>query len=152
MSNEFDARIECPNLTVAGLDINVYALAITSWLGSVTGVMPSAVSSAGDLEVTEQGTPDMSVQIAVGAAVVSGKLDGLGLVTTSPTFEAPDANDVIAIVQLKDGVVTLKYGTEAASPSAPSVDSGNIKLAEVLLTTAHTTVESADITDSRVFV
>lgn len=151
-ANEFDLPVSCPGLSVGGIGYGVLKMAIAAWYRNVTGIIPTDDTSPPELLVAAQSTPDMTVKVAPGACIIGGVLDGLEVETTSPTFVAPSTNDVIVIVQLAAGVLTLKYGAESATPSAPSVDAGNIKLAEVLLTTAHTTVTGGDLTDSRVAV
>ena len=150
--NDFELPVECPGLTVGGIGFGVLRRAIGATFAGATGVIPSALSSPPDLAVSEQDTPDMTVQVAPGACVIAGIVDGLDVATDTIALVAPAENDVIAIVQIANGVLTVKYGTEAGSPTAPTVDAGNLKLAEVYMTTAHTTVETADITDNRVFV
>lgn len=151
MANAFSDS-EMTGLKVGGIGFGVLRIAIGAAFNGQTGVIPSAISSPPDLKVSEQDTPDMTAKVAAGACVIAGVLDGLEAETNTPTFVAPTTNDVIAIVQGKDGALAIKYGTEAGSPSAPMVDAGYIKLAEVYLTPAHTTVQTADITDSREFV
>ena len=139
-------------LTVSGIGFGVLRRAIGATFNGATGVIPSAITDPPDLAISEQDTPDMTVRAAPGACVIAGMVDGLDQIASSPALVAPGTNDVIAIVQLEDGALTIKYGTEAGSPTAPSVDAGHIKLAEVYLTTSHTTIQTADITDSRDFV
>lgn len=151
MANEFSNSNVTGSLKVGGVGFGVLRIAIGATFNGQTKVIPSALSSPPDLAVTEQDTPDMTAKVAPGACVIAGVLDGLEAETDTPVFVAPSTNDVIAIVQIKDGAPEIKYGTEAGSPVAPTVDAGYIQLAEVYLTPAHTTVETADITDSRQF-
>lgn len=122
-----------------------------------SGIIQTASPST-DLEVTAESTPSMTVEIATGGCVIAGEPSGL-IAGTTLTFTAPATNPRIDVVEIdRDGVVSAVTGTEAASPSAPAVTSGSLKLAEIYHTTAETSIKDADdatngyITDARVFV
>lgn len=102
----------------------------------------------GGLQVVEAGTPDMTVSITAGAAVVSGQPVALRA-AQSIAIVAPVTNPRIDVVRLSQaGVASVVTGTEAGSPSAPATGTGYLKLAEVALTTSMTEIENADITDA----
>jgi len=124
---------------------------INCMLGTGEGVVRA--DSGDQLQVVEQDTPDMTVKTSAGAGIVSSQPVALTSADTSDTITAPSVNPRIDIVQInQSGTVSIKTGEEDASPSAPSVDSNNLKLAEIALTTATTEITNSEITDSRVFL
>ena len=127
-------------------------LATVAMLGGGSGVVRTS-ASGNDLLVAQQGSPDMTVLVTAGAAVVSGQPTALTANESSATITAPSTNPRIDIVQLsQEGAISIKAGTEAGSPSAPSVDANNLKLAEIALATTTTAVTTGLITDSRVYL
>ena len=120
------------------------AESIIVWLlGDANGV-----AQDGGLQVTETGTPGMTVEVSAGRAVVDGQPVWLRAVATTGTITAPTGGDSrIDVVRLSQlGVVSVVTGTPSGSPVAPAVGSGYLKLAEILLTTGMTAIEDADIT------
>jgi len=102
------------------------------------------VRQDGGLQVEAEGTPSMTVTVSAGLAIVSGQPVAANAVT-SLVFVAPVTNPRIDIVQISQfGVVTSKAGTEAGSPSAPAVDTGNLLLANIHHTTAETVIKDTD--------
>jgi hypothetical protein len=119
--------------------------------GSVSGVQ--ATSSGTELKVQAQSSPDMTVKVKAGSGIVSGTPVALLADYTTAAITAPVSNPRIDIVQIDQlGNVTVKAGTEAGSPSAPAVDTDNMKLAEIALTVGMTTITAGAITDSRSFL
>ena len=130
---------------------------ITWMLGNQNGVQ--ATDGATDLLTEETGTPGMTVTVDVGAGIVSGQPVYLATQYTTPAFTAPSANPRIDVIQIDpDSTISIVAGEEAGSPSAPSVTSGSLKLAEIYHTVAETSIKNTDdstngyITDSRTFV
>lgn len=160
MANEFEDTEIAGVLSVYGASLARVVAAMRGADASDSGVM----SETGDatstrLKVVAQGTPDMTVAISAGDAIVSGQLVGVLSDTNSATFTAPVGNPRIDIVQISNvGVVSVKAGTPAGSPAAPSVDANNLKLCEIYLRTAGTSIKNSDdstnnyITDARVFI
>lgn len=145
---------EYPNDLAAKLEGVMMAFACMK--GRENGVMRSQAGT--EFAVTAQGTPDMTVNVAIGGAIIDDEPVGT-IEATTLTFTAPVTNPRIDIVQVdQDGIVTAKTGTEAGSPSAPSVDSGNLLLATITHTTAETSIKNSNdatngyITDARVYV
>lgn len=102
------------------------------------------------LQVAEAGTPDMTVSIAPGAAVVDGQPTAL-VTEASVSFVAPVTYPRIDVVQLEqNGTITVVTGAEDSSPVAPAAT--GLKLAELALTTSTTEIENADITDRRSYL
>lgn len=123
----------------------VNALANLAGLG--VGTTPTGVIGTSEwLKVTAQASPNLTVKIAKGAFYLAGVLGGITSDTASLTgFAAPAANPRIDIVQISTaGVITRKAGTENASPTAPTADAGNLKLAEVYNRVGQTSVKDTD--------
>jgi hypothetical protein len=145
---------EIPNTVSTQMESIKMILAVM--LGRSNGIPRSSGSL--ELKVTAQGTPDMTVNVDTGAALIDEEVAGI-IADATVTFTAPVTNPRIDVIEInQDGTVSAVTGTEAASPSAPSVSSGAIKLAEVTHTTAETSIKDTDdatngyITDSRVFI
>ena len=125
---------------------------LNSVVGNTTGIQRPPTDA---LAVTAESSPSMTVEIAPGAGVSSGQPIALASMATL-TFVAPSTNPRIDIIEIdQDGTVSAVTGTEAASPSAPSVTTDSIKLAEVYHRTAETSIKDTNdstngyITDSR---
>jgi len=121
------------------------------------------------LAVTQNGTPNMSVNIAAGwAAIVGTSTTTQGTyvsyndaVVNAAIATAPATNSRIDLVCLtvndayysgstNNIVVNVVTGTAAASPVAPSTPANSIALAQVLVGTSVTSILTANITDVRV--
>lgn len=130
------------------------------------------IIAAGELAVTQQGTPNMSVILGAGRAEIVGTSvsppSGLAFTTQANYFALNDANVTLTIaasnptnpridavyLQVQDsfysgasnlatgGVVT---GTPAASPTAPAVPSNSILLAYVAVAANATTIVTGNI-------
>ena len=137
--------------------IEALQVMVVDMLGGGEGVVRKAAGT--ELGVVAQGSPDMTVVFKAGAGVVSGEIGWLSVDTTSSVMVAPTVDPRIDIVQIdQDGVVSVKAGSEAGSPSAPSVDTDQLKLAEVYHRVGTVHVDDVDdasnsyITDSRVYL
>lgn len=167
MANEFTDTNITGTLTVNGVSVTagitaggLLALAVVAMRGATasdSGILAATGDNTGtELKVVAQGTPGMTVSTTKGTAIITGIFTGIGSSTTSATFVAPVTNPRIDIMQISTaGVVSIKAGTENASPSAPSVDAGNLKLAEIYHRVGETSIKNTDdstngyITDSR---
>ena len=126
------------------------------------------IVAAGDLSVTETGTPAMSVDIAGGRAIIQGTegtYQGPYIVenrgSTTVTVTAADVSNPrvdLVVAKIEDqaysGAVNawalaVVAGTPAASPVAPSMPANSILLATVAVAAAATTITNANITDGR---
>ena len=141
---------------------------VRRWIGSIyddaSGVL------AGDaLAVTEKsGTPDMSVDVAGGKAILAGDeqtyqgsyfVENRG--TENLAIAAADGTNPridLVVAKVEDSEysgatdewsLAVVTGTPAASPVAPTEPSSCLILAEVLVAAASSDVEDADITDVR---
>ena len=136
----------------------------TQALYATTGIIGST-----SLAVTQNGTPNMSVNIAAGwAAIVGTSTTTQGTyvsyndaVLNAAIATAPATNSRIDLVCLtvndayysgstNNIVVNVVTGTAAASPVAPSTPANSIALAQVLVGTSVTSILTANITDVRV--
>ena len=155
-------------------------LAIGALLGTATGSFAggvSAVDSAhgvinfGDLAVTQNGTPNMSVNVAAGGAFIRGTQsaaqgvyhlfnDGsinVGLATSDSANPRRDL--VVAQIRdafysggsTKDARITVITGTAAASPVDPAVPANCLVLARVAVGANVSSVTTANITDLRTY-
>ena len=131
---------------------------VIAGFGGGPGVIPSAVGLS-DLEVTAQGTPDMTVNVAVGGAVVDSTLAYLHTTYDTAAMTAPTGNPRIDLVQITSaGEIEVKTGSEAGSPSAPAADSDALGLAEIYHRVGEMSIKDTDdstngyITDVRDFV
>jgi len=148
-------------------------------LGTATGSFAGGVASAdpahgvintGDLAVTQNGTPNMSVNVATGGCFIRGTLnanqgayhlwnDG----TVNLSISAADATNGrrdLVIAQVRDAAysgatndarITVVTGTPAASPADPSLASfpNALVLARITVAAGDTAINTADITDLR---
>ena len=121
-----------------------------------SGVVKSA-SDGGELQVLAQDTPDMTVRVALGVGYVEYHPVYLSATTNTGTMTAPSTNPRIDIVQIDQyAAINVKTGSENASPTAPTVDSGKMKLAEIYHRVGSTSIKDTDdstnsyITDTRV--
>ena len=136
---------------------------------------PAVVSGAGygivgpsDLAVTQNGTPNMSVNIAAGKAFIDGTENAnqgaylavndatvnLAISASSPTNPRKDL--VVAKVQdaewsgaTNSWSLAVVTGTPAASPAEPAVPANAIVLALVDVAANATSITNANITDRR---
>lgn len=129
----------------------------------------TGIIGATSLAVTQNGTPNMSVNIATGwAAIIGTTQTNMGVyvayndaTVNAAIATAPATNTRIDIVCLtvndayytgstNNVVVNVVTGTAAASPVAPSTPANSILLAQIAVGTNVTSILTANITDSRV--
>ena len=109
-----------------------------------------------ELLVEESAPQAMTVDVNPGIAWIDSEITRVREATTSSVVVAPVTNYRIDLVQLVKGVgglydsIDIKTGVESITPSVPTVDSGAIALASVLLHIGTTVIEDALITDQRV--
>lgn len=134
-----------------------YFAALQGALAALVGGGDGIIRSGGAFAVTELDTPGLGIKVAgAGAyAFIGGLLawePGGDIEITGLT--APSGDPRIDLVQLAvaDGGVTVKTGSEAGSPTAPSPDADNIGLWEIALTVGMTELEDEDFTDIREYV
>lgn len=137
---------------------SVEYMMLTMLGGGQDGVVVIAADGE-ELQVFEQDTPDMTVQVLSGTGIVSFQTVSLNSDTSTGTMTAPTTNPRIDIVQIDQyGAISVKTGSEAGSPSAPTVDANKMKLAQIYHRVGSTSIKDTDdstnsyITDSRVFI
>ena len=129
-----------------------------------TGILSSA-----DLAVTQNGTPNMSVNVALGwAAIVGTTQANMGtylayndatqnLTITTANGSNPRIDLICMTVSdsfysglLNQVAFQVIAGTPAGSPVAPTLPADSVSLATVLVGTGVTSILTANITDTRV--
>ena len=148
-------------------------------LGTATGSFAGGVASsdpahgvvrATDFAVTQNGTPNMSVNVAAGGAFIRGTQNANqgayhvwndGTVNLSITAaDATNGRRDLVIAQVRDAAysgatndarITVVTGTAAASPVDPSLASfpNALVLARITVAAGDTAINTADITDLR---
>lgn len=126
----------------------VYRLerAMGGFFGGGDGLIANSAYGA----ITQQSTPNMTVQAAAGFGFISGETIEIDAGSDTDTITAPSTNNRIDRVVFTLGTgLTVVTGVESGSPSAPATPSESISLATILLTPSHTDIDNADITDAR---
>jgi len=126
------------------------------------------VINPGDLAVSENGTPNMSVDVAGGAAIIHGTestyqgsyfvenrgLENLSIADSDPTNDRYD----LVVAKVEDSEesgatdawsLAVVTGTPTGSPAAPTAPANCIVLALVFVQANVTTIVDANITDER---
>lgn len=162
-----DDWIQALIFTVAVTELQERLAAVEMLLAAAYGGGEGVMATSADrtqLKVVAQGTPDMTVQVNAGACIASEMPAALTSDTTTDAITAPVTNPRIDVVEIgvnaKSGAteVNIVTGTEAGSPSAPSVTSGYYKLAEIYCRVGMTSIKNTDdasngyITDARRFL
>lgn len=132
----------------------------------------AGVCASGDMAVAQNGTPNMSVNVAAGQAVIDGSentvLQGSYIVTNDAVVNKAVAasdptnprNDLV-IAKVQDALysggttawsIAVVTGTPAGSPVDPAIPNNAIPLARVRVDATVTTIVNAKITDLRVGV
>jgi hypothetical protein len=134
--NLWDDRIE------AALEL-AYLLLNLTW-GGGSGVIRGA--AANDLKVTASLPASLHVSVAPGFAFISRLPYKLSSATITVDVTPPSTHPRIDIVQarLDTWGISVKAGTEAVTPSAPSADSDAIVLARLYLRPGMSSILDAD--------
>lgn len=148
--NSWDDRIE------AALELVHFMLSL-AW-GGGNGVVRGAATD--DLKTLANSPVWMSVTVQPGFAFISKFVYKLAAATQTPDIVAPVTNPRRDLVQarLETWDISVKTGTEAASPSLPGPDTNAIALAELYLRPGMTSIKNTDdttngyIVDKRTFV
>lgn len=101
--------------------------------------------------VTAQGTPDMTVAVAAGEALIGRKY--VVVAAGNVTITAADgANPRFDLIVVNDaGTKSAVAGTAASNPVFPSIPANSIVLATVYVPAADTDIDANQITDKRIF-
>jgi len=102
--------------------------------------------------ITAQGTPDMTVAVAAGSAVINGGLTtwAAGNVTIATADGTNPRIDLIVVNNAEPSVVSATAGTAAAQPVLPSIPANSVVLATIYVEASDTTIETNKISDRRV--
>lgn len=138
-------------------------------LDDLSGMKPGIFQS-GDFQVTQNGSPNMTVNVSTGTALVRGTEDasfqGMYWVeneaTQNVSITAAHAtlNRIdLVVIRIRDNAystgpsndatIYVVDGTPASSPSAPSAPPNSLILAQVAVDAAVTQILTADITNVR---
>jgi len=129
----------------------------------------SGIVNPTDLQITQNGTPNMSVNASAGYAAVVGTTQAnmgtyLAYNDASANITIPTANSSnpridIVVVAISDAYYTgtlntvafqVVSGTPAASPTAPVIPANSVALCQIAVGTSVTSILTANITDLRV--
>jgi hypothetical protein len=158
---------ENTRLMMAGL----LASPLSSFAGGISATDPGhGVVNSGDLAVTANGTPNMSVNVATGAAFIRGTQSAFQGVyhavndaTVNLSISAADGTNPrkdLIVMYVRDSAysgasddvqLAVVTGTPAASPADPSLASypNALVLARVTVAAADTSITSGEIADLR---
>lgn len=133
------------------------------------GLDSEGVMSHSDLDVTQNGTPNMSVNVAAGGVVIHGTEDAnqgayflYNDAAVNLAIAAADATNPrkdIVIARVKDQAysgatnamsIEVVTGTPAASPSEPNLPANSYKLATIDVAAGASSITNANITERRV--
>lgn len=136
--------------------------------GNTVGSVAGGVGGVGDLAVSQNGTPNMSVNIAVGEGIVPGTSSSTqsgyyvynNAISNAAVATAPSVNSRIDIetVLVNDqaygagsdgGVIATVTGAVSASPVAPSTPANSLLLADIAVGTSVSSIVTGNITDLR---
>jgi hypothetical protein len=103
--------------------------------------------------VTAQGTPNMTVAVAVGIVTIAGALIAV-TAANSGTFSAANATNPRVDLLTVDaaGVLQIVTGTAAATPTIPTIPAARVALARIDIPANATTITTGQIVDKRVFL
>lgn len=149
---------------------NVSTLNADDFRGLIQALVPTeGIIASGNLAVVENGTPNMSVNVAAGAAIIAGddtpttqgsyfvKNDATKNLTVTAADPTNPRKDIV-VARVRDAfysgsdndwLLAVVAGTPAASPAEPALPNNALKLAVITVAAAATTVTNAVITDSR---
>ena len=129
----------------------------------------TGIIGTSSMAVTQQGSPNMTVNVAVGWAAILGQTtstQGVYVAYNDATYIAtltaadavnPRIDRIVATVSdaaytgsTNQVVFTVLTGTAAPSPTAPATPSNSISLCTIAVAANTTTITNANITDTRV--
>lgn len=151
----------------------IFGAPVSSFAGGIGAVSGGAHGVIGttDLTVSANGTPNMTVNVAVGLCSIRGTentLQGvygpcLNDATLSVAISASDPTNPrkdLIVAKIRDAQfsgasndfsIVVVTGTAAASPADPTIPANAVVLARVTVAAAATTITSGVITDLRTF-
>jgi len=134
--NSWDDRIE------SALEL-VHYLVNLAW-GGGDGILRGATS--GDLGAAAKAPPALHVEVGAGYAFISKYPYRLTSAMDTPAVTPPTTHPRIDLVQarLTTWDISVKTGTESASPTAPSPDADCLALAQLYLRPGMTCIKDSD--------
>ncbi len=143
---------------------------VTSGIQLRTAAGAHGVIGAGDLAVSQHGTPNMSVDVAAGRCVIRGSeatvqgvYPGHNTASLNVVISAADATNArkdLIVAKIRDSeysganddfTIVVVTGTPAGSPADPSVPENCLVLARVAVAANASSIVTANITDLRTF-
>lgn len=148
--NDLQSQIDNLATPPAGSEVTNardYADVLRDRLRYASSAYPNVVISGG--VVTEQSTPDMTVAISAGQAIVNGTVC-VWDAQNSGTITAPSSNPRFDIVVINsDNSISIVAGTESADAVLPSISDSQKAVAILMLTSSTTSITSSEIIDAR---
>ena len=132
--------------------LNQYANDVTRSLQAIASTCNmnfTALTRLGAALFVQASTPpSMSLQVAAGHILSETTLTEIAAQATS-AFTAPITHPRIDRLVLNSGMLAVRAGTEAASPTPPSFSSGDTPLAQVALFPGMAAIAANGLTDER---
>lgn len=118
---------------------------------TVAGITATAGDAVVSGAVVDEGTNAADMAIRVTAGVLRKQSDGseVTIAAATPSVTAADATNprIDNVVTNLSGTVSIVAGTPAATPAAPAVAAGTVKIAEILVPANDTAITNSQITD-----
>lgn len=123
-----------------------------TYKANIDGAFAILSRIAKNFQVRAQDVPGMSVYVEPGS-VLNGTTLIEKVFQESDPISAPTTNPRIDRVVLNSttGDISVVTGSEAATPIAPAIPSGDVPLAQIALYVGQISITNEDITDERVF-
>jgi hypothetical protein len=136
------ARWVQPNFTTAA-DTSTYKSDIDACFQVASRIVDAFAPHGADV-------PDMTVTLDPGYVFTDTALTEIGS-QTSGTITAPVTHPRIdwAVIDRKTGTLSIITGTEASSPVAPALTTGNLPVCQISLSVGQTTITELNLTDYR---
>ncbi len=125
---------------------------LTAWAADLDGNV-MVLTRLGDMFAPhQQATPNMTAALDPGHVFNGTALTEVAAQTTG-TITAPVSNPRIdrLVINQFSGTISVVTGTEASSPTPPTIPTGSLPVAQILLQTSTTTITNNMITDERDF-
>src|SRR5438552_13224868 len=131
------------------LQTNAAIQPVNAYVSAIDGDI-SVLTRLGATFAPSAEAPNMTVLLQPGHIFDGTNLTEVAAQSTA-TFTTPATNPRIdrVVVQQLTGVASVVTGTESASPTPPSIPSGTVPVAQVLLQPSTTAITNAMITDER---
>jgi len=145
IQEELSYVIETLGIALNPADNTQLYTALEAWISSS---LSGRVANA--FQASPKSPASMKVGVSAGYVFVDGTLTEVAQQDTA-TITAPVSNSRIdrIVVTRATGVVSVVTGTASASPSAPAIPTGKNPIAQVLLTSASTSITAGMIKDER---